>query len=341
MSGPGVGTLLVLLVILPKHSADRANGAPAPAVSELAQNSARNTEHARSRDPLDRACSVFCEGPILHAVQNARLFNDSKTFVDMPLRTSPEQALRDFQQEFGATAVPPAVAGAVPDKDLRARLADFVRAHFNPPGSDLEPWTPDDWQAFPPALAAVENFALRQFALAVNEFWKLLGRKTKVGCGNASSECRSGPERHSLLALPHPTIVPGGRFRETYYWDSFWILRGLLACDMFDTARGLVLNLIHQAQLLGGYVPNGGRAYYRDRSQPPVLALMVHDYVVATNDVDTGRGALEVLKREHAWWMAHRSVELGEGTRLNHYDLCRRFWNKHQVHELCGFFLIV
>ena len=38
-------------------------------------------------------------------------------------------------------------------------------------------------------------------------------------------------------------MVPGGRFREVYYWDSFWIIRGLVVCGMLDTARGMVDNL--------------------------------------------------------------------------------------------------
>ena len=47
------------------------------------------------------------------------------------------------------------------------------------------------------------------------------------------------PQRHTLLPLPHPVIVPGGRFRENYYWDSYWIVLGLLACGQVDTATGV------------------------------------------------------------------------------------------------------
>ena len=31
----------------------------------------------------------------------------------------------------------------------------------------------------------------------------------------------------SLLALPQAYIVPGGRFSETYYWDSYFTMLGL------------------------------------------------------------------------------------------------------------------
>ena len=72
------------------------------------------------------------------------------------------------------------------------------------------------------------------------------------------------PDRHSLLYLPNPFIVPGGRFRETYYWyiylassfldgvghsvsgrDTYWIVEGLLLCGMNETARGMIENLAH------------------------------------------------------------------------------------------------
>jgi neutral trehalase len=44
------------------------------------------------------------------------------------------------------------------------------------------------------------------------------------------------PERHSLLPLRNRVVVPGERFREVYYWDSYWVVKGLLVSGMFDTA---------------------------------------------------------------------------------------------------------
>ncbi|CAM9249511.1 unnamed protein product, partial [Heterosigma akashiwo] len=53
----------------------------------------------------------------------------------------------------------------------------------------------------------------------------------------------AAPDRYSFLPVPNPVVIPGGRFREFYYWDSFWIVKGLLLCDMFTTARGMIENL--------------------------------------------------------------------------------------------------
>ena len=91
-----------------------------------------------------------------------------------------------------------------------------------------------------------------------------------LGAARGARVARGGgdTERRTLIALPHPFIVPGGRFVETYYWDNYWILKGLLVCGMRETAAGMIRNMLHQLDAFG-FVPNGGRIYYLDRSQPP------------------------------------------------------------------------
>jgi alpha,alpha-trehalase len=59
-----------------------------------------------------------------------------------------------------------------------------------------------------------------------------------------------------------------------YYWDTYWVIRGLLVSGMHRTATGMVHNLLHQLKTFG-LVPNGNRAYYLNRSQPPLLSEMV------------------------------------------------------------------
>lgn len=61
---------------------------------------------------------------------------------------------------------------------------------------------------------------------------------------------------------------------EFYYWDSYWITEGMLLCDMKDTVKGMIENLLSMAERYG-FVPNGGRIYYLSRSQPPLLIPMV------------------------------------------------------------------
>lgn len=57
-----------------------------------------------------------------------------------------------------------------------------------------------------------------------------------------SGSVQAAPQQHSLLTIPSPGVVAGDRFREVYYWDSFWILQGLLVSGMNTTARVLPLS---------------------------------------------------------------------------------------------------
>ena len=175
------------------------------------------------------------------------------------------------------------------------------------PETELHQWTPEDWRPNPDIDVKTENAKI--FCNSLNGLWQLLGRKM-------STTIRDSQERFSLLYLPNPFIVPGGRFRETYYWDSFWIIRGLLVCGMAETARGMIDNLCSMVTRLG-YVPNGSRLYYT-RSQPPLLAMMVDTYLASTGDTEWAVTKAEVLAMEWDYWVAGHSVTVS-GRRMFRY----------------------
>ncbi len=88
-----------------------------------------------------------------------------------------------------------------------------------------------------------------------------------------------------LLYLPHPYVVPGGRFNEMYGWDSYFILLGLLEDGRVDLARGMVENFFFEIEHYGGLL-NANRTYYLTRSQPPFLSSMIRDVY----DAEVARG---------------------------------------------------
>jgi neutral trehalase len=46
---------------------------------------------------------------------------------------------------------------------------------------------------------------------------------------NTTALCTSTEDCDStIIPLKNSVVVPGGRYREVYYWDSYWILQGLL-----------------------------------------------------------------------------------------------------------------
>jgi alpha,alpha-trehalase len=135
------------------------------------------------------------------------------------------------------------------------------------------------------------------------------------------------PLRGSLLQLPHPYVVPGGRFVEMYYWDSYFTMLGLVGSRHEVLLQAMTDNFAYLIDTYG-HVPNGNRTYYLSRSQPPVFALMVE---LCKSCGDQGAsGYLPQLRREHSFWMdgakdlqpghAHRRVVvLPDGALLNRY----------------------
>lgn len=146
----------------------------------------------------------------------ARIYNDSKTFVDMKLKQSPDITLKlfdEFMLKFGN------------DEPTKDQLQEWVEENFDERGKEFETWTPDDFKKDPEILNKINDTALRQFAQDLNGIWLELGRKMK-------KEVADSPELYSIIYVENPVIVPGGRFLEFYYWDSYWIIRGLLMSEM-------------------------------------------------------------------------------------------------------------
>jgi alpha,alpha-trehalase len=234
---------------------------------------------------IERACAVYCEGDILHYVQISGIFNDSKTFVDMPMRVDPEEVTAAF-------------ADVTNPYDI-VLLQSFLNQYFYEAGSDLDEWVPTDLKEYPSFIENIKNEDYQSWANSLNQLWLLLGRQVNVSA-------TLYPQRTSFLPRQYPMIVPGGRFRESYYWDSWWIVRGLLVCEMPTTAEYVIRNLLDDLDHFN-FVPNGGRIYYLDRSQPPLLSEMVVSVVeyygwksIAAKALL--EAALPLLEREHDWW---------------------------------------
>ena len=184
-----------------------------------------------------------------------------------------------------------------PQFDLRA----FVRRHF---ATD------------PPAAKGYVSPPGQRMAEHIDGLWDVLTRHPA-----------RHPPRGSSLALPHAYVVPGGRFIEMYYWDSYFTMLGLSASDRHDLLHAMTDNFAYLIDTFG-HVPNGTRTYYLSRSQPPVFALMAE-----LCETCHGQGAIRYvpqMQREHAFWMdgadtlsagqTHRRVVcLPDGALLNRY----------------------
>jgi alpha,alpha-trehalase len=193
---------------------------------------------------------------------------------------------------------------------------DFLSTYFGEAGSELAPVPSDDLEIDPVFLDNVESEDVRSFLRQVIDIWPDLTRKY-VGAGNCTG-CVS-----SFIPLNRTFVVAGGRFREPYYWDSFWVIEGLLRTggSFTQIALNIIENFLDLVEQFG-FVPNGARVYYLNRSQPPLLTQMVRIYVEYTNDTSVLERVLPTLEKEYDFWSKNRTVDVevdGETYTLNHY----------------------
>ncbi|GAB3241810.1 alpha,alpha-trehalase TreA [Hymenobacter seoulensis] len=226
---------------------------------------------------------------LFEAVQLGRVYPDNKTFVDAIARQAPAAVLLAYQQQKQA-----------PGFDLKA----FVAAHF----------------IAPPAVGGAYHSRVEEgLRHHLDTLWTVLQRQPDTLARGASS----------LLPLPHPYIVPGGRFREVYYWDSYFTMLGLAESKRTAVIRNMVDNFAYLLDTYG-FIPNGNRTYYLTRSQPPFFARMVDLLAQQEGDPQAVLRYQPHLLREYAYWMAgaeglqpgqarDRVVRLPRGELLNRY----------------------
>ncbi|MBG0658174.1 alpha,alpha-trehalase [Enterobacter roggenkampii] len=206
-------------------------------------------------------------------------------------------------------------ADAVPKSDPLMILADYRMQHTQS-SFDLRHFVemnftlPAEGEKYVPPAGQ----SLREH---IDDLWPVLTRTTD----------KASNKWDSLLPLPKPYVVPGGRFREVYYWDSYFTMLGLAESDHWDKISDMVDNFAYEIDTFG-HIPNGNRSYYLSRSQPPFFSLMVE--LLATHDSDALKKYCPQMEKEYAYWMDgvdalqpgqanKRVVKLDDGAVLNRY----------------------
>ena len=190
------------------------------------------------------------------------------------------------------------------------------------PGFDLKKFVSDHFELPVPVSHSYSSDANKTLEENIEILWGYLTRQPDKAGG-------------SLIPLPYPYIVPGGRFGEIYYWDSYFTMLGLKVSGRNEMIGNMVKNFSFLIDRFG-YIPNGNRSYFIGRSQPPFFSHMVQ--LLAGID---GRqilvNFLPQLIREHNFWMkdtdqlsktnmsSHHSVRMPDGEVLN------RYWDENET----------
>lgn len=223
-------------------------------------------------------------GDLFIAVQMNRIFPDSKTFVDCIPKRNPDDIVKDFLSIQSNPAV-------------KFSLKLFVEENFEIPITPSSTYT------------AEKNILVEEH---VRRLWSVLQRHPdKVVKGS------------SLLPLPNAYIVPGGRFREVYYWDSYFTMLGLQESGEYSLIENMINNFSYLIQQYG-FIPNGNRTYYLSRSQPPFFSLML-DLLAEKKGNSVYALYKNALQKEYDYWMdksnypTKHAVKMPNGTVLNRY----------------------
>ncbi len=238
-------------------------------------------------------------------VQLKKIFSDNKTFVDCTPKRKPEDIVEDYEK-------------------LKMN---------NPSNEDIKKFVEDNF-IIPPASAPGYHTDIRDNVIEhIEELWNVLKRSADKPV-----------EGSSLIPLPYPYIVPGGRFGEIFYWDSYFTMLGLAETGHWDVIENMIENfayLIHQF----GFIPNGNRTYFLSRSQPPYFSCMIE--LLATHK---GEGVYSkyqaALEKEYSYWMdetysTKHTVQMDDGIILNRYhdrlDTPRpeSYWQDATLSEEC------
>ena len=246
--------------------------------------------------------------------------------VQAPAAAAVAATFYDPSRDLGPLFHEVQVSGIFPDSktfvDARPLLAPAeivgrYAAARSAPGFNLRTFVEQHFELPRPAGEGFHSDTARSMEEHIRALWPVLTRTAD------RTDTRS-----SLIPLPSSYVVPGGRFREVYYWDSYFTMLGLVESGRVDLVKHMLDNFAHLIRTVG-HIPNGNRTYYLSRSQPPYFAAMVGLYATAT---DSGRALayLDALEAEHAFWMdganriapgeAHRRVvKLRDGAVLNRY----------------------
>lgn len=227
-------------------------------------------------------------GQLFRDVQLQKVFPDGKTFADC----TPKRNLKDIMYDYGLRKGP------------NMNLKKFVTDNFDMPPA-------------PPQLNYIRQE--KDISMHIKNLWGVLKRPA-----DAPAKLAGG----SLLPLPNSYVVPGGRFREVYYWDSYFTMLGLKESGELTTIESMVKNFAFLINTYG-HIPNGNRTYYAGRSQQPYFSYIVEMLAgIKGNSVYTTY--LPALEKEYAYWMegadkikngaAYKHVmKLDDGTVLNRY----------------------
>ena len=251
----------------------------------------------------DKKKYIQASGELFIDVQTKRIFADSKTFVDSIPKKNPAEILN----EYASLKEKPGF-----------NLKEFVTDNF---------FLPED------EVIDIKLPSNRSMEEHISYLWDYLTRKPQ----------KQSSDYSSLIPLSDEYIIPGGRFREVYYWDSYFTMLGLYTFKRYDLIMKMINNFSYLIDKFG-FIPNGNRVYYLSRSQPPFFSLMITLLNKINQKANTGYNFTALLEKEYNFWMKgsdsglEKENHFAHLVKINENDLLNRYFDSENIPREESFF---
>lgn len=179
----------------------------------------------------------------------------------------------------------------IPRGRIRQIKKEYALAK-NDPNFDLHEFVNRHFYAFEYAPEEYHSKSTNTPREHIKDLWNVLERRNRR-------------DRGSLVAIPYSYIVPGGRFSEQFYWDSYFIMLGLAADDRWDLIKNMMGNYAYMIRKFS-FIPTGNRTYFLSRSQPPFFSHMVKLLAQNQSRTLTLLEYLPYMLNEYRYWTKGR-----------------------------------
>jgi len=278
--------------------------------------------HEASRRFQFKARTALCGWLVMSAAANLA-YADAQTGYTLP--PPPSELYGDLFVAVQTQGIYPdqkTFVDAVPKIDP-AQIVQAYHQQMSVPGFSLKNFVgqyftpPTDQVITPPP-----NQTLREH---IDWLWPELTRLTTTA---------NVPPNSSLIPMPKQYVVPGGRFREGYYWDTYFTMLGLQEAGREDLVDDMLDNFAYLIDTIG-HIPNGNRTYYVSRSQPPFFSYMV-ELAAHKEGGRVYQKYLPQLRKEHSYWMqGANTLQPGGAVRnvvmLPDKTVLNRYWDERDT----------
>lgn len=124
--------------------------------------------------------------------------------------------------------------------------------------------------------------------------------------------CFYPADKFIQLGLPNKFISPNdGSFKnDQFYWDTYFIILGLVKCNRTEIAKGMINNFLF-LQKRFNIIPMRNRFYNIGSSQIPLLTSMIKEVFRVTKDLRWNKMAMKGAELElDSYWMNKSLTEV-------------------------------